>query len=204
MKPADSKHRKSIQRHVSGLPRLPIVARFIAAYPTWFPADEFTAPDGLDRPYEGPSKGLATTEDREPKTDNRDRDANASPSGQPDRGAVQRVFEHWVQATGRPESVRLTEKRRKRIANRLRSFEPDQLIAAIDGVMLSDHHRQKPEWTDLVSCFDSDEKVENHIARARNGHNSAIGMSEADRRLSQHRQRLESVDLNASRSVFDA
>jgi hypothetical protein len=201
MKPADAKHRKSIQRHVAGLPRLTIVARFIAAYPDWFPAEEFTPPKGLTRACEGPSKAPATTEDRRPITEDRDKGANAPSSGQPDRGEVDQVFAHWVNRTGRPAHTKLTAKRRDRIIARLRSFSAGELVAAIDGLMLSDHHTQKPEWTDLVSCFGSDEKVENHIARGRSGNN---GASKADLKLYQYRQRLESIDLNASRSVFDA
>ncbi|HJQ53470.1 MAG TPA: hypothetical protein VJ825_06470 [Gemmatimonadaceae bacterium] len=36
----DAKKRKSVQHHVSGLPRLPIVRAFIHHHPDWFPADE--------------------------------------------------------------------------------------------------------------------------------------------------------------------
>jgi hypothetical protein len=125
-------------------------------------------------------------------------DANASSSG---REEIQRVFAHWVRATGRPANVRLTPKRKAAIKARLKSFSPDDLVAAIDGVMLSDHHQQKPEWTDLVSCFGSDEKVENHLARAsgRNGHH----LTAADRRIINYRKHIESVDLNSGGLFHD-
>jgi hypothetical protein len=90
MKPSDSKHRKSIQRHISGLPHLPIVARFVAAYPQWFPRERAEIPAGQDgaldnaesaalkglawafeAPPKGPKKAPRTTEDRRPKTENR-------------------------------------------------------------------------------------------------------------------------------------
>ena len=83
---ADAKHRKAIWRHVSGLPRLSILGRFVAAYREWFEAGTATlrrrggdveidlepapaelralatASEGptkaLARPLEGPTKAL--------------------------------------------------------------------------------------------------------------------------------------------------
>lgn len=51
VKQADKKHCKAIQRHVSGLPRLAIVAAFMLEHRGWFRDD--TRPDG------GPPEGLA-------------------------------------------------------------------------------------------------------------------------------------------------
>jgi hypothetical protein len=160
-------------------------------------AQRFLVPVGEDASTVLASRGQDATPETETETETEEiGDANASPSG----GDVQRVFAHWVRVTGRPESVKLTEKRREKIRARLQSYTADELITALDGLMLSDHHPQKPEWTDIVSCFGNDEKVENHIARARSGGN---GLNGADRKLIRYRQQLDTVDLNASRSAFE-
>lgn len=66
LKPSDIKHRKSVQRHVAGLPRMALVRAFVEAHPEFFPASEgrsmglgwaFDAPPKpLRRPKKGPSK----------------------------------------------------------------------------------------------------------------------------------------------------
>lgn len=182
MKPSDPKHRKSIQRHMMGLPHLPIVAQFIQAHAEWFPFDA----EGLDdvesdnlaalqwamvTAYEGPSHGAkkapVTTDNRVPSTEDREPKTETASSDKSDGGAaVEQVFWYWLKTTGRdPNRTKLTSGRRAKIVARLRTFTTEQLKQAIDGLMLSEHHTSKPEWTDLVSCFGNDEKVENHIAR---------------------------------------
>jgi len=85
----------------------------------------------------------------------------------PPNADVQAVFEYWLAKTGRDgERFRLTKDRSTVIRARLKRFTVDELKLAIDGVMLSDYHTQKPEFTDLTSCFRKDERVETHIARA--------------------------------------
>jgi hypothetical protein len=61
LRPDDSKHRKAIQRHVAGLPRLNIVAEFVKAHGPWFPKEEALT-HGLGWVYEGPTKGHRSTE----------------------------------------------------------------------------------------------------------------------------------------------
>ena len=55
--PVDAKHRRTIQRHVTGLPRLTIVRDFIEAHPDFFPPDEDDWTKGLPRAIEGPTQG---------------------------------------------------------------------------------------------------------------------------------------------------
>jgi hypothetical protein len=55
IKSSDPKHRKGVQRHVSGLPRLAIVRAFVAAHPDFFPPSEGPSM-GLAWAFEGPSK----------------------------------------------------------------------------------------------------------------------------------------------------
>lgn len=67
VKRADPKHRKMMQRHVDGLPRLPIVARFVLAHREWFTADGTAngAPtQALAWAIDGPPKGLRSTENK--------------------------------------------------------------------------------------------------------------------------------------------
>jgi hypothetical protein len=44
MQPSNSNHRTSIQRHVDGLPRIELVARFVAEHPDFCPPDEYGIP----------------------------------------------------------------------------------------------------------------------------------------------------------------
>lgn len=70
VKRADPKHRKMIQRHVGGLPRIGIVARYVKAHPLWFSTDGSPsgAPiEGLQWAIEGPSEGHRSTEKEEEK-----------------------------------------------------------------------------------------------------------------------------------------
>lgn len=55
MKPSDPKHRKAAQRILGGLPRIPLVARFMKGLPEWFPRSE-RASMGLGWAFEGPPK----------------------------------------------------------------------------------------------------------------------------------------------------
>jgi hypothetical protein len=73
LKDNDQKHRKSVVKHVAGLPRLAIVRRFIEEHPQWFSdADPFDGlPEGPWKAHGSPSP-VPKTEDRRPKTDNRD------------------------------------------------------------------------------------------------------------------------------------
>ncbi len=84
--------------------------------------------------------------------------------------SVDEVYLHWVEKTGRDRSrTKLTRERETKIVARMARFTVIDLKTAVDGLMKSDFHRSKPEYTDLVSCFANDSKVEQHIARASNG-----------------------------------
>jgi hypothetical protein len=67
VKRTDPKHRKMIQRHVDGLPRLSIVARYVEAHREWFTSDGSASGDpsqALVWAIEGPSKGHRSTKDK--------------------------------------------------------------------------------------------------------------------------------------------
>lgn len=88
IRPADRKHRAMVQRHVAGLPRLPIVAAYVKSYPAWFveggpsvteKATEDTAREPK-RVMEGPSKGLPSTENQD-KNETEDENESLVPDG---------------------------------------------------------------------------------------------------------------------------
>lgn len=68
LEPTNANHRKSIQRHVAGLPRLAIVRAFIEAHPSYF-EDAEGVTDGLPMASEGVSIAPAITEERRGSTE---------------------------------------------------------------------------------------------------------------------------------------
>ncbi len=119
-------------------------------------------------------RATTSTNDLRPTTSTNDQYQNGAkaPSSGSDKPNtdVRTVFDYWVQKTGRSEpKTKLTAERRLKIVARLKRFSAEDLQAAIDGLMLSEFHSSKAEYTDLVSCFGNDSKVESHIARAVGG-----------------------------------
>lgn len=82
--PENPKHRTGVQRHVDGLPRLPIVEAFKRAHPLWFPTSpqpKPSPPESIPMPEPIDSQSIANrfteegrqkTEERIPNTENRD------------------------------------------------------------------------------------------------------------------------------------
>jgi hypothetical protein len=114
VKQRDPKHRTMIQNHVAGLPRTPIVARFVLAHRDWFTVDGSAtgAPvEGLAWAFEGPSEGHRSTEtETEPKTEGA-ADAAAAPNeGRPPESSnaddplpaslCNAAYEAWVARIG--------------------------------------------------------------------------------------------------------
>ncbi len=63
--PANPKHRKSVQRHLAGLPRIGLVRRFVEAHPEWCPPAEMAVmgmswvSDGKRAPIRSSRQGMA-------------------------------------------------------------------------------------------------------------------------------------------------
>jgi hypothetical protein len=124
----------------------------------------------MDRPANGPSTTRTKTVQL--------MDHNRPPNGhellielpkeltEPPADEVERVFQHWMERTGRAASVRLTPKRRQVVRTRLKTFSADDLCRAIDGAAGSEFHMSKPEYADLTSLFRNNERVEQHMERA--------------------------------------
>lgn len=78
-------------------------------------------------------------------------------SGEPDidaakdrlkSGVEQRVFDAWIEATGKTGATVLTEKRRRLIRNALRLYSLDDVLDAVAGWRRSPHHRgENPSGT---------------------------------------------------------
>lgn len=127
---------------------------------------------GSGKPNDSSASASATALTEKTKT-------SSSGSKQPNAD-VRAVFEYWVQRTNRPRA-KLTTERKAKITARLKRFSVDDLKSAIDGLVLSEFHTSKAEYTELTSCFGNDTKVENHIARAANGkHVATNGHPEID------------------------
>jgi hypothetical protein len=111
----NAKHRKSIQRHVAGLPRLAIVKAFVAAHQGWFPKDEaktmgigwvwdgYRKPSGRSTGVRG--KGTDTHSiqetDNENETDNEKEKASAPDGAAPKSfGWVGEGAEWWAKNVG--------------------------------------------------------------------------------------------------------
>lgn len=81
------------------------------------------------------------------------------------QGGVLAVFEHWQREWNHPDA-KLDEKRRARIAARLKTFTPEQLCKAISGFKHSDWHTGRDPkgggrvYDGLLTLLRDDEQVE--------------------------------------------
>lgn len=98
-----------------------------------------------------------------------DKDARRSGARVPSRH-IDLVFEHWQTVHGHPQA-KPTEKRRRRIAERLKRFSLDELRQAIDGYKLSPFHmganKDGVKYDDIELFMRSDEHVEKGLGFAR-------------------------------------
>lgn len=80
------KNRKGIQRHIAGLPHIPLVRAFVGAYPEWFPPIEARSMGlawALERPSKAPRSTKQNNNKLDNKTDNKD-SLSASSTADPD------------------------------------------------------------------------------------------------------------------------
>jgi len=100
---SDSKHRKSVGRHLSGLPRLDIVRAFVVAHPEFFPPTDSPLPE-LAWAIEGPSKGHRSREyekEYEKESRVRKKRSPAADAAAPRANWVDRIATHWNANVGR-------------------------------------------------------------------------------------------------------
>jgi hypothetical protein len=82
------------------------------------------------------------------------------------KAEIQAVFDHYVTRSGRnPDQYRLTPKRRTCIRSRLKNFEPDALICAINACFDSPFHQGQNDRNQVYNSLElnilkSDEKVQ--------------------------------------------
>ncbi len=95
--------------------------------------------------------------------------ADAKAQRKSDADNIRLVFDYWRTKTGHL-TARLHQERAQKIRARLRTFTPEQLFRAIDGVMMSGHHTGDNEsgedYTWIESIFRNGSQVEKHLARA--------------------------------------
>lgn len=104
---------------------------------------------------------------------------SVEPSLEPKESAtvVAVLFEYWKKKLEKAPNTRLTPERRKKLRERLKHYEPDQIRKAIDGCAGSAWHREHaPSAVELALICRSDTKLEEFIERApKNGTPRAFG-----------------------------
>lgn len=182
VKPTDPKHRKGVQRHVAGLPRLAIVREFIESHPSWF--EDMQGPteglpsraetslhpiegpsEGLARAIEGPSKGHRSTEDkREPEN----KPEPEAPAGAASGGrtaltfAVEQVVAHRKSLA---PSSRPDDKQRKQIKTALGwGYDAADLCIALSGAY-GDAWCQKTGNHGILYVLRDSETIDKYISR---------------------------------------
>lgn len=106
----DTKHRKAIQRHVAGLPRLGIVRAFVDAHPEWF-ADIPEPCDGLPTVIEGPSEVHRSRKKEEGRRKEEEPNTEAADAARGEKAAlavaVEQVVSHRkaLAPTSRPDDT---------------------------------------------------------------------------------------------------
>lgn len=96
----DPKKRKSVQQHIAGLPRLPIVRAYVKYHPAWFPEDECRA-SHLGWTLEGEDSSETLGRVFADSTNNNTKyqvpNTNTSGTGVPKRGRVSKTYSPQVE-----------------------------------------------------------------------------------------------------------
>lgn len=182
---SNPKHRKGIQSHVGGLPRLSIVRRFVVAHPAFFPPAEYADPvgypkanDSHDIPIRFTEEGRGKTEERRPKSENLApaRETDSPPGGDDDestgtvihatdRLSASQVLHAWE--SSQPASVPEVDRRKQKPAARKIAdhHTAEEVATAFIGMgQLFPHCPPKSEPWDL---WDLDRKFAKALAKAR-------------------------------------
>lgn len=113
------------------------------------------------------------------------------------RESVQRVWEAWLESTGKRRSV-FDPKRRRLIEARLQDYSTDELVEAVQGWKASPYHRGENErgevYNGLGLLLRDSEHVEKFIAFHRgektNGSGPKVPIHPVDRQLQEIRNRM--------------
>lgn len=166
----------------------------------WGHPDEFVeSPDCSDTP--APSPPIPTTPaDSPPRTglEGTGLEGTSTPSSDsppprlsavPDRpspsatDAVRTVFDAWIESTGRTSRTVLDSKRRRCIANALKSYPLDDVVDAVRGWKHSPHHRgendQRTVYNELDVLLRNAGQIEKFRDLERRGSSSPPSVSEA-------------------------
>ncbi len=121
-------------------------------------------------PKSPPSPHIAEAE-AEADTDTKaDTDKPPTPLSKGERDVIE-LFEYWISKTGRTKGSKMDPKRKKLLKARLGSYSLDQCKTAIDGIMLSPHHRgendRKTVYTAVDHIFKDVGKMEDFMMQSR-------------------------------------
>ena len=164
VKPNDPKHRKAIQRHVAGLPRLGIVRDYVVAHADWFddvegatkalPETQEGPSLALHRPFDGPSKH---------KTENKPEDER-EPEGLPAaRSARDAVLAHHKRLHPRAKHDDAAKRKVDKALGL--GFDADELCLALDAAN-ADPWCLETGNTGFGHVFKNAETIGRYIAKA--------------------------------------
>ena len=174
IKQSDWKHRRGIQRHVCGLPHVPIVREYVEAHRGWFTEDgtsDGTPSEGLAWAFEGPSMPLASREKEKEKEKEKENEGVNTPMPLEALADEDRVLAHYVSVH---RKRRPGERERKIIRRALKEgYSAEDLCEAIDGnardAWAIPKHKHELSWT-----LRDNGHIDNHRAMAMSADASPI------------------------------
>lgn len=91
--------------------------------------------------------------------ENRTTYRNRQETSKADCKTIEALFDFWREATGRNGHTKLTDGRRQKLRERLRSYSPEEIQQAISNCAASEFHVEGG-YTDLTLICRNDEKLE--------------------------------------------
>jgi hypothetical protein len=108
LQPGDPKHRKGLLRYLAGLPRVPVVAEYIAAHPIWCRKKEAQAM-GLGWAFDGPTEALPRAVEASSSSKNKNKSKTNRLEDGASNGTPFAAFEAVTQAFPRLSQEGFTE-----------------------------------------------------------------------------------------------
>jgi hypothetical protein len=140
MSAKDEKHRKSVSKHLGGLPRLDIVRAFVRANRDFFPPSDAPS-ESLKWAIEGPAKGHRSRE----KERERDKEKESSAAASPGDSWTSRLAAVWSGAVG-PVQPGHIGKRLKPLVDQHGEERVTRAVKAYIAVRKGDGKTCKLEW----------------------------------------------------------
>ena len=167
------KNERAAARHMLALHNSPLINEFLQSYPA---VVQYVPDRVCDRASEVGSITLKEQEQDIEREQEQEKPLSRSPSA---NGDVRRVFDYFAQS--HPKS-KLTDDRIARIRKHLRSYSPDELETALDGLELSSWHVERGNLT-IEYGLRNAQQIDKLVAIAEDpSHPGRIGNDEAPAR----------------------